>query len=167
MKMDFDKIDWKNIQFTDKAVLCYITTEHNILLIYKKTGLGAGKINAPGGRIEPGETEKQAAIRETEEETGLIPQNVIKKAELHFLFTSGYSLFGSVFVATGYEGMMRETKEAIPSWYAYDTIPYEKMWEDDTLWLPEVLAGTELKGYFLFSGDRMLNSKITKTTFRD
>lgn len=34
--------------------------------------------NFPGGMTELGETEEQAAIREVEEETGLIPKNLIQ-----------------------------------------------------------------------------------------
>jgi 8-oxo-dGTP diphosphatase len=89
--LKIDEINWESINVNDKAVLCYIIINEQILLIHKKIGLGAGKINAPGGRIEDGETEIQAAVRETKEETGLTPCNLIKKAELHFLFTSGYT----------------------------------------------------------------------------
>ena len=32
----------------------YLMNEDKVLLIHKKQGLGAGKINAPGGHIEEG-----------------------------------------------------------------------------------------------------------------
>ncbi|MBN2443787.1 MAG: 8-oxo-dGTP diphosphatase [Spirochaetales bacterium] len=159
-----DTMNWETHLFTEKAVLCYLVVRDKVLLIHKKKGLGAGKINAPGGRIEPGETEMEAAIRETEEETGIIPENLKKMAELHFLFTSGYSLFGSVFVADDYRGEMTETDEAIPYWFSLSEIPYDRMWEDDLLWLPMVLAGTAIKGYFVFEDDRMLSNKIIEVT---
>ena len=43
----------------------------SVLLIRKKRGIGAGKINAPGGKIDPGETPAECAVRETREEVGL------------------------------------------------------------------------------------------------
>ena len=37
----------------------------------KKTGFGAGLINCPGGKLEPGETAAEAVVREFAEETGM------------------------------------------------------------------------------------------------
>jgi 8-oxo-dGTP diphosphatase len=50
------KTDWSVWQPTERANLCFVTRGDEVLLIHKKRGLGAGKINGPGGRIEPGET---------------------------------------------------------------------------------------------------------------
>lgn len=42
-----------------------------ILLIRRGTEPGRGLWSVPGGRVEPGETTAEAAVRETHEETGL------------------------------------------------------------------------------------------------
>jgi hypothetical protein len=34
------------------------------------------------------------------------------------------------------------------------------MWADDILWLPRVLAGETVSGYFLFDGDTMLDQRL-------
>ncbi len=47
---------WENWEPRERATLCFVRRENEVLLIRKKRGLGAGKINGPGGRIEPGET---------------------------------------------------------------------------------------------------------------
>ena len=65
----FSEIDWTNWQPKERATLLFVLRDGQILLIHKKRGLGAGKINAPGGRLENGETPLAAAIRETQEET--------------------------------------------------------------------------------------------------
>ena len=46
-----EEVDWEYWKFSEDAVLCFIEDQENLLLIHKKTGLGKGKINAPGGRI--------------------------------------------------------------------------------------------------------------------
>ena len=74
---DIEPAVWNAVE---DAVLCFIRdrAEGKILLIHKKTGLGAGLINAPGGRVEKGETPKAAAVRETYEEVGLKVENLIQ-----------------------------------------------------------------------------------------
>jgi 8-oxo-dGTP diphosphatase len=147
-------------QPTERATLCFVIRDGQILLILKKRGLGAGKINGPGGRIEPGETPMQAAIRETEEELGVTPLGVEERGELHFQFEDGYALHCTVFVATDCLGEPVETDEAEPRWTSLDAIPYGDMWADDQHWLPGVIQGGRFKGFFRFEGDRMLTNDV-------
>lgn len=157
---DVSDVDWEQWIPQERAVLCFIKETERLMLIHKKTGLGTGKINAPGGRIEQGETPEQAAVRETREEIGLVPSELKKVAELSFVFTDGYSLHGTVFFADQYSGVPVETAEASPFWCSLNAIPYEQMWEDDRHWLPVVLSGSSIKGYFIFDGDCMLSKKL-------
>jgi 8-oxo-dGTP diphosphatase len=153
-------INWSTWEPKERAVLCFIKHENQLMLIHKKTGLGQGKVNAPGGRIEPNETAEQAAIRETEEEISLTPSNLQNMGELHFIFTDGYSLHGTVFFTNSYTGIPAQSPEADPFWCDIDKIPYENMWEDDPYWLPVILSGKRFKGYFIFDNDKMLSHSV-------
>ncbi|MDZ4200283.1 MAG: 8-oxo-dGTP diphosphatase [Kiritimatiellia bacterium] len=155
-----EDIDWARWIPREKATLLFILKDQQILLIHKKRGLGAGKINGPGGRLEPGETPIQAAIREVEEEVCVTPRQVRERGELRFQFCDGYSILGTVFTATDFTGEPRETDEAKPFWAPTDQIPYDRMWADDRIWLPEMLAGRSFRGRFLFDGDRMLGHEL-------
>ncbi|MFW5995526.1 MAG: 8-oxo-dGTP diphosphatase, partial [Spirochaetia bacterium] len=145
--------------------LCFIRRDNKVLLIRKKRGLGAGKINGPGGRIEPGESPEQAAVRETTEEVGLIPAGLIKMADLSFQFADGYSLHCVVFFASRFSGTLEETEEADPFWCRESEIPYESMWADDRLWLSRALNGEPVSGYFSFDGDTMLTHSVATAAF--
>ena len=151
---------WKTWEPRERATLCFLIQDGQILLIRKKRGLGAGKINAPGGRIEPGEEPHECAVRETSEEVGLTPLHVQSRGELHFQFADGYSLHCSVFVAHEYTGELIETEEALPIWTPLDSIPYDEMWADDIHWLPGVLQGGTFRGYFHFDGEKMLSKHL-------
>jgi 8-oxo-dGTP diphosphatase len=151
---------WKTWEPRERATLCFLIQDGQILLIRKKRGLGAGKINGPGGRIEPGEEPHECAVRETSEEVGLTPRNVQNRGELRFQFADGYSLHCAVFVAHEFTGELIETDEALPIWTPLDSIPYDQMWADDIHWLPGVIAGGTFRGYFHFDGEKMLSKHL-------
>jgi 8-oxo-dGTP diphosphatase len=152
--------DWTTFTPKERAVIAFARRDGEILLIHKKRGLGAGKVNGPGGRIEVGETPIQAAVRETHEEVGVRIRNPVQHATLHFYFMDGYSLTVYVFVTYDFDGTPVETDEANPFWTRLDAIPYQSMWADDAYWLPEVLAGRYVEGRFVFDDDSMLSSRL-------
>ena len=162
VNLHVNEIDWVNWQPTEYANLCFVMRDEQILLIRKKRGLGAGKINGPGGRLEKGETALQAAIRETQEEIGVTPVGLENVGELLFQFADGYKLHVTVFVASGCTGNLVETDEAKPMWTKISEIPYSEMWQDDPHWLPLAVARTRFKGYFVFDGEHLLSYRVTK-----
>ena len=154
------EIDWTTWQAADLATLTFIVCGDRMLLIRKKRGLGAGKINAPGGRLDPGETWQVGAVREVEEELCITPLDPVYVGENRFQFVDGYSIHAVVFRATRIEGTPAETSEGAPMWFELDRLPYDEMWEDDPLWLPHVIAGRHFQGRFVFDGDRMLDHVV-------
>ena len=153
-------MDWSTWIPREFATLCFIRKDGELLLIRKKRGLGAGKINAPGGKIERGESALESAIRETREEIGVVPIAPRQCGELHFQFADGYSLHCTVFCAAGCEGNPIETAEAAPFWVDADAVPYTEMWEDDRHWLPLMLEGKRFTGYFTFDGETMTTREL-------
>ena len=47
-----------------------------------------------------------------------------------------------------------------PLWVSTEAIPYDAMWADDALWLPELLQGRRFAGRFVFEGDTMLSHEL-------
>ncbi len=158
--LSVETIDWAAWKPTEYATLCFIMCDGQILLIHKKRGLGAGKINGPGGRIEKGETAFAAAVRETQEEIGVTPTGLQQIGELLFEFLDGYRLHVAVFAASGLEGEPYETSEATPMWTNLDRIPYDEMWQDDPHWLPLLLAHRKFRGCFVFDGETLLSHRL-------
>ncbi len=131
--MPVSDIDWDTWQPEEVATLMFIIRGGSVLLIRKKRGLGAGKINGPGGRLEDGETPEACAVRETNEELVVNPLNVRAAGELFFHAEDMPRIHGFVFIATDYEGTPTETDEAIPLWFKLDELPFDEMWDDDRL----------------------------------
>jgi len=156
---EIDPEKWNPVE---DAVLCFIRDRKNgkILLINKKTGLGKGLINAPGGRVDPGETPEHAAIRETLEEVGLVVRNLTHAGDLFFQFVDGHSIRGYVYVTENWSGEMLETPEAAPFWIDEVSIPYHRMWSDDSWWVPHMLAERPFRGRFVFDGEHMLSMSL-------
>jgi 8-oxo-dGTP diphosphatase len=154
-------IDWANWTPHERATLLFVIRGGHILLIHKNRGLGASKINGPGGRLDPGESPLQGAVREVQEELYVTPMGVQQYGELAFQFADGLSILVYIFTATDCEGEPQETDEAIPLWIPLDQIPYDRMWADDSMWFPLMLEGKKFQGRILCDGDTMLGHQVT------
>ncbi|MFP9190982.1 8-oxo-dGTP diphosphatase [Natrialbaceae archaeon A-CW1-1] len=142
-----------------EATLCFILDGSDVLLIEKRRGLGEGWYNGPGGKLEDGETPLECAVREVHEEVSLAidPNETEKAGELTFLLDGDVHTVCHVFRTTEYEGQPTATPEARPEWVSVDAVPYDRMWEDDRLWLPAALEGDTVAGTFRFEGGRPLD----------
>ena len=105
------EVDWSAWNPKERATLMFIIQNGRMLLIHKKRGFGAGYYNAPGGRLEPGETPLECAVRETQEELCITPLNPAHAGTLMFQFVDGHSIHGEVFTAAEFEGTPTETED--------------------------------------------------------
>ena len=137
-------------------MLCYIRSGGNVLLQLKHEGrFGGGLWNGPGGKIEDGESPLDAVRREVREETGLAVDSLIEHGELVFYFGDSdepsYSV--RVYSAESFEGELQANEEGHLEWLPEASLPYERMWPDDVIWVHEMLAGKRFEGVFRLSED--------------
>ena len=137
------------------GVLAIITDGSKLLLAMKKRGFGSGYYNGPGGKINDGETIEAALVRECEEEVNITLTNYEKVAVHDFKFPDGQSdMIVHTYLATAWEGEVKESEEMAPKWFELTDIPYDQMWADDRYWLPLVLAGKKLETQFTFDHEQ-------------
>ncbi|KND51021.1 MAG: pyrophosphohydrolase [Parcubacteria bacterium C7867-007] len=127
-----------------EASLVIITKGPLTLLAEKKKGeIGIGTLNGSGGKLEPGETLVECAIRETDEELGLkLSPETLTKVAIVTAHVAGIPDFRvHVFRTEHFEGVVRETPEMIPSWHETDDLPYWRMLESDIEWFRKAATG--------------------------
>jgi len=135
-------------------------------LLKKNPGLfGAGKWNAPGGKLQPKETTEHCAIREVYEETGLVVESPRRVGTLVFFKHNGRQdpdWIAHVFLTTEFHGTVKEGKEGILRWYPINRPPFDEMWEDDRYWYRLAIEGRRFRGDFYFRGDfeKLVDHKI-------
>lgn len=154
-------IDWCSWAPQHRVAVVCIHTTNAVCLIHKKRGFGAGKVVLPGGKQHPDESLEACAKRECFEEVGLHLSDLKHYGTLQYQFLSGYKLQLEVFATTTFSGQLIETAEALPFWSNKRHLPFEDMWPDTRLWLPQILLNQSFKGRFLFAEERMLDMEWT------
>lgn len=149
------------------TTLLFLRRGDEILLAMKKRGFGQGRWNGVGGKVERGESPQTAAIRETEEEIVVTPCVIVHTAELTFHYAAKRNkplktVRCEVYTCDTWKGQPTETDEMAPRWFAIDEIPYERMWADDSYWLPRVLAGEHVEAEFSFDAEDNLTAHELK-----
>ena len=146
-----------NPKDTIRAVLCYLKHEGKYLLLLKAAGrFGGGFWNAPGGKIENGETPEDAVRREVREETGFTVGGMERAGFLEFYFGENKTRpdwTAEVFSSSDFSGSLHESAEGKLEWFPEEVLPLDQMWQDDKYWLPMLLHGKKFHGIFWFSSD--------------
>lgn len=136
-----------------EGTLCWIFKNGKALLQLAKRGISEGKWNAVGGKVEHGETPLECVKREVLEETGLALEELIYHGKLRF-FYGEKTWVTHIFSTDKFTGGLKESEsDGKLEWFSLDDLPFDKMWQDDTHWVPLLLEGKHFDGEFFFSGD--------------
>lgn len=138
-----------------KATLCFCIKDNQVLLALKKRGFGLGKWNGYGGKVQTEEEPITAAVRELEEESGLVTdeKNLQPVALIHFYFDGNPVFECYVYVTKIWQNEPVETEEMRPQWYPIANLPFLNMWAADAKWIPHILNGEKIEAKINFNAD--------------
>ena len=100
---------------TRKAVRVFLIEDDKIVTIKYKREMDKNYYDIPGGKIEEGETSKQAAIREFKEETGIDIANPIYKGKVVIEYPQKIFDF-DIYMVKQYHGEPKEFGENFSMW---------------------------------------------------
>lgn len=130
------------------ATLLIIVKGNRVLLGEKLAAeIGTGKLNAPGGKWEDGESILECAVREAKEELGIDARTSDLQ---HVGFLNGYAggrLFQKVQVyrTTSFSGEPQETRSMRPIWARKGYLPFKRMHEGDLYWFRKAVDGDRFR----------------------
>ncbi len=121
------------------ATLCYVKQNGSTLMLHrvkKQNDMHQGKWNGLGGKVQPGESPEECALREIEEESGLR----VKKLRLHGFIT--FPAFDNIddwycflFTATEFEGELIDSNEGVLKWIPDHELFNLTMWDGDKIFM--------------------------------
>ncbi len=115
------------------ATLCYVRHQGKTLMVHrikKENDMHQGKWNGLGGKLEPGETPEECAIREVYEEAGLVVSSPELKGLITFpAFSDEEDWYTFLFVITEFEGALIDSPEGNLEWINDEDLSALNLWE--------------------------------------
>jgi mutator protein MutT len=138
-----------------KTVVCCLISKDMVLLGERKKvsmGLGQSIIAGIGGKVESGETNKEALLREVKEEIGVTIKTCKKMGVVRFIFPfkPKWNQDNTIYISSEWADDPIETEVMKPQWYPINKLPESRMWDDNLYWMPQVLKGNKVDYTFLY-----------------
>ena len=129
--------------------------------IKKPNDMHQGKWNGLGGKLEPGETPEECAIREIYEESGLVVKDFRYKGLLTFPgFANEEDWYAFVFVVTDFEGDLIDSPEGRLEWVADAALLDLNLWEGDRLFIPWLDCPGVFSGKLTYQEGRLIDHQV-------
>lgn len=141
------------------ATLCYVRKDGKTLMVHrikKENDMHKGKWNGLGGKLEPGETPEECALREIREESGLEVCSLTFKGLLTFPgFANDEDWYAFVFVADDFTGEIAESQEGVLQWIEDGALMGLNLWEGDRIFLPWLERSGFFSAKFVYRDGRL------------
>jgi 8-oxo-dGTP diphosphatase len=146
------------------GTLCYVRRPGQTLMLHrtrKPNDMHEGKWVGLGGKLEPGESPEECAIREVYEESGLRIVEPEFRGVLTFpTFDDIDNWYGFVFVATRFTGELIDSTEGVLAWIDDDALLNLPMWEGDRIFLRWLDEDVIFSGKFSYRAGKLTQHSV-------
>jgi len=146
------------------ATLCYVRRDGQTLMIHrvkKANDMHEGKWNGLGGKLDPGESPEECAVREIFEEAGLKVHKPQLKGFLTFpLFAKDEDWYVFVYVVKEFEGELIDSLEGDLHWVDDADLTSLNLWEGDPIFMPLLDHPGIFSGKFVYQNGRLISHNL-------
>jgi 8-oxo-dGTP diphosphatase len=129
--------------------------------VKKENDYHKGKWNGLGGKFEPGESPEECAIREIEEESGLIIKNIKMKGFITFpLFDGKEDWYVFLFTADDFDGKLIDSNEGKLDWIPNNKLTDINLWEGDKYFIPWLFKEKFFSAKFIYENGDYISHKV-------
>ena len=126
--------------------------------VKKENDTHEGKWNGVWGKFEAGETPEECAIREIEEETGLVARDPILKGILTFPnFAKGEDWYVYVYEVYDFSGELIDSDEGNLEWIDADQVLSLNRWDGDKHFMQWMQEGRFFSGKFVYVDKQLVS----------
>jgi 8-oxo-dGTP diphosphatase len=147
------------------ATLCYVQRDGQTLMLHrvkKKNDMHQGKWNGLGGKLDPGESPEECAIREVEEESGLRCRNPRLRGIITFpAFDEIDDWYTFLFTMHDFEGDLIDSAEGVLQWIDNNALLDLNLWPGDRIFIPWIFQDRFFSAKFIYERGKFMSHVVT------
>ena len=121
----------------------------------------AGKWNGLGGKLEPGETPEECAVREVWEESGLQVNNMLLKGIITFpAFDDQEDWYTFLFLIDDFVGQLIDSPEGHLQWIPNCKLLDLNLWPGDRIFIPWLDCPDFFSGKFVYQNKNFVEHGV-------
>ncbi|MCH2662805.1 8-oxo-dGTP diphosphatase [bacterium] len=146
------------------GTLVYLKQNGKTLMLHrvkKEQDFHEGKWNGLGGKLDPGETPEECAIREVKEESGLDLKALKLRGIITFpLFDQVDDWYVYLFTGTEFSGDLIDSPEGDLQWIDNDKLLDLNLWEGDYIFLKWIEQERFFSGKFVYEEKQLVDHSV-------
>jgi 8-oxo-dGTP diphosphatase len=146
------------------GTLVYLQRNQQTLMLHrvkKEQDYHEGKWNGLGGKLEPGETPEECAIREVKEESGLDLVNPKLRGIITFpMFDQVDDWYVYLFTGTTFTGDLIDSPEGNLDWIDDDNLLNLNLWEGDYIFLKWLDQDRFFSAKFIYENKQLTDHTV-------